>query len=151
MHFYFGTTLRKSMPRLEPLYITNCIKTSFYQDFTQCTSPALVPDPFRQHAREYVVGFSPSSVSIRFHSKGKLRAYSMIDALLRVTVENSHTGLQLRTGLSHLLLSHHHLPYTPKTQCLLPPSYIFLLSTISCLFPSLHFESWRRTDGDVCS
>ncbi len=134
--FYFASALSKSRPRLEVFCITNCITAPSYHGFTQRTSPASIPEPFRQHAQEYVVGFSPSSVSIRFHSKGRQRVWRMINAFLRVTMENSPTELQLHTGLSRLLLSHHHLPCTPDTQRLLPPSYTFLLSTI-CFSPSL--------------
>lgn len=154
MRFHFASALSKCGPRLEVFCIANCIKAPFYHSFTQRTSLASIPEPFRQHAQEYVVGFSPSSVSIRFHSKGRQRVWRMINAFLRVTTENSPTELQLHTGLSRLLLSHHHLPCTPNTQRLLPPSYTFLLSTI-CFSPisfyHSSFESWRRTDGDVCS
>lgn len=154
MRFYFASALSKSGPWLEVFCIANCIKAPFYCGFTQRTSPASIPEPFRQHAQEYVVGFSASSVSIRFHSKGRQRVWRMINAFLRVTTENSPTELQLHAGLSHSLLSHHHLPCAPSTQRLLSPSYTFLLFTIyfsPISFYHSYFESWRRTDGDVCS
>lgn len=152
MRFYFASALSKSGPRLEVF----CIKAPFYCGFTQRPSPASIPEPFRQHAQEYVVGFSASSVSIRFHSKGRQRVWRMINAFLRVTTENSPTELQLHAGLSRLLLSHHHLPCTPNTQRLPSPSYPVPFSSPPFAFPPIsfyhsYFESWRRTDGDVCS
>lgn len=127
--------------------ITSCITALFYHGFTQRMSPASIPKPFRQHAQEYVVGFWPSSVSIRFHSKGRQRVWRMINAFLRVMTENSLTVLQLHTGPSRLLLSHHHLPCTPNTQHLLSPSYTFLLSTI-CFPPSPSFTPVLSHGGE---
>lgn len=135
MRFYFASALSKSGPWLEVFCIANCIKAPFYCGFTQRTSPASIPEPFRQHAQEYVVGFSASSVSIRFHSKGRQRVWRMINAFLRVTTENSPTELQLHAGLSHSLSL---ITTCMRSQYTAPPLSILYLSPLHhLLFPHL--------------
>ncbi len=140
--FYFASALSKSRPRLEVFCITNCITAPSYHGFYTAHVPRLNPWTVSATCSGVCCGISPSSVSIRFHSKGRQRVWRMINAFLRVTTENSPTELQLHTGLSRLLLSHHHLPCTPDTQRLLPPSYTFLLSTIAFPHLFLSFLFW---------